>query len=163
MPITEPVTTWKSSKFLLEANFRPKQAKHLLEDGEIQNRNTRMPESLSDSRGPIRHLSLHPCPPNLKEDPIVQPQVSKLPVHAYSPLQGNQTQLEFGQLAYQGSVPNSLFFVFIWGFTSLVQVISQRVLLWAEETNTYSWSRFCTVNCQPSVIPNSHYRWYLLR
>ena len=23
--------------------------------------------------------------------------------------------------------------------------------MWAEETSTYSWSRFCTVNCQPSV------------
>ena len=30
-------------------------------------------------------------------------------------------------------------------------VISQRVVLWAEETSTHSWSRFCTVNCQPSV------------
>ena len=27
-----------------------------------------------------------------------------------------------------------------------VQVISRRVVLWAEETSTYSWSRFCTVN-----------------
>ena len=23
------------------------------------------------------------------------------------------------------------------------------VILWAEETSAYSWSRFCTVNCQP--------------
>ena len=30
-----------------------------------------------------------------------------------------------------------------------VQVISRRVVGRAEETNTYSWSRFCTVNCGP--------------
>ena len=28
-----------------------------------------------------------------------------------------------------------------------VQVISQRVVLWTEETSTYSWSRFCAVHC----------------
>ena len=28
-----------------------------------------------------------------------------------------------------------------------VQVISGGAVLWAEETNTYSWPRFCTVNC----------------
>ena len=27
-----------------------------------------------------------------------------------------------------------------------VQVISQPVVLWAEETSTYSWSWFCTLN-----------------
>ena len=32
-----------------------------------------------------------------------------------------------------------------------VQVISRRVVLWAEETSTYSWSRFCTANCRLSV------------
>ena len=32
-----------------------------------------------------------------------------------------------------------------------VQVISGRVVGRAEETTTYSWSRFCTVNCRPSV------------
>ena len=31
-------------------------------------------------------------------------------------------------------------------FQRIVQVISQWVVLWAEETSTYSWSRFCTVN-----------------
>ena len=30
-----------------------------------------------------------------------------------------------------------------------VQVMSQGVGLWAEETSTYSWSTFCTVNCGP--------------
>ena len=30
-----------------------------------------------------------------------------------------------------------------------VQVISQRVVLLAEETSTYSWSRLCTINCRP--------------
>ena len=32
-----------------------------------------------------------------------------------------------------------------------VQVISRQVVLWVEETSTYSWSSFCTVNCQPLV------------
>ena len=32
-----------------------------------------------------------------------------------------------------------------------IQVISRRVVLWAEETSTYSWSRFCTVNCWQMV------------
>ena len=31
-----------------------------------------------------------------------------------------------------------------------VQVISRRVVGRAEETSTYSWSRFCTVNCRPA-------------
>ena len=31
-----------------------------------------------------------------------------------------------------------------------VQVISRRVVGRAEETSTYSWSRFCTVNCRPT-------------
>ena len=30
-----------------------------------------------------------------------------------------------------------------------VQVISRWVVLWAEETSTCSWTRFCTVNCGP--------------
>ena len=30
-----------------------------------------------------------------------------------------------------------------------VQVISRQVVGRAEETSTYSWSRFCTVNCRP--------------
>ena len=35
--------------------------------------------------------------------------------------------------------------------SNTVQVISQRVVLWAEETSPHSWSRFCIVNCRPSV------------
>ena len=31
-----------------------------------------------------------------------------------------------------------------------VQVISRRIVGRAEETSTYSWSRFCTVNCRPT-------------
>ena len=46
-------------------------------------------------------------------------------------------------------------FLFIYLFVVLlcfhiVQVISRWVVLWLEETSTYS-SRFCTVNCRPSV------------
>ena len=29
--------------------------------------------------------------------------------------------------------------------------ISRQVVLWADETSTYSWSRSCTVNCRPFV------------
>ena len=32
-----------------------------------------------------------------------------------------------------------------------VQVISRRVVGRAKETSTYSWSRFCTVNCRPTA------------
>ena len=32
-----------------------------------------------------------------------------------------------------------------------VQVISQQLVLRADKTSTCSWSRFCTVNCWPSV------------
>ena len=44
--------------------------------------------------------------------------------------------------------------------SNTVQTISRLVVLWAEETSTYSWSRFCTVNCRPSV---SNYQLYHLR
>ena len=45
---------------------------------------------------------------------------------------------------------NLCIYLFTWGFYiafKTVQVISLRVVLRAEETSTYSWSRFCTVNC----------------
>ena len=32
-----------------------------------------------------------------------------------------------------------------------VQVMSQWAGLWVEEISTYSWSRFCIVNCQPTA------------
>ena len=32
-----------------------------------------------------------------------------------------------------------------------VRVISRQAVLWAEKTSFYSWPRFCTVNCRPSV------------
>ena len=32
-----------------------------------------------------------------------------------------------------------------------VQLISRQVVQRAEETSTYSWSRFCTVNCRPTA------------
>ena len=41
-----------------------------------------------------------------------------------------------------------------------VQVISRRVVGRAEETSTYSWSRFCAVNCRPTA---SNYHLSLLR
>ena len=36
-----------------------------------------------------------------------------------------------------------------------VHVISRRVVLWAKETSTYSWSRFCTDHCR-SQVRNCH-------
>ena len=49
----------------------------------------------------------------------------------------------------------SLYNLFIYfGFYvtfNTVQVISRRVVGRAEETSTYSWSRFCTVNCRPTA------------
>ena len=41
--------------------------------------------------------------------------------------------------------------VYLFGFQRRFQhvekVISRQVVLWAEESSTYSWSRFPTVNC----------------
>ena len=34
---------------------------------------------------------------------------------------------------------------------NIVQVISRRAVGRAEETSTYSWSRFCTVMCRPTA------------
>ena len=55
------------------------------------------------------------------------------------------------------SVEASLYFVdlsiylgFYVAFNT-VQVISGQVVGRAEETSTYSWSRFCTVNCRPTA------------
>ena len=39
-------------------------------------------------------------------------------------------------------------------YTLYIQVISRPVVLWAEETSTYSWSRFCTVNCRLPTFPH---------
>ena len=50
-------------------------------------------------------------------------------------------------------------YLYIWGFNVAfitVQVISQRVVLWEEETSIYTWSRFCPVNCRPS-LSNYHF------
>ena len=39
--------------------------------------------------------------------------------------------------------------IYLWFYVAFntVQVISRRLVGMAEETSTYSWSRFCTVNC----------------
>ena len=57
----------------------------------------------------------------------------------------------------------SLFLFIYLGFYiafNTVQVISQRVVGRAEETSTYSWSRFCTVNCRTTAnnYQLSHFR-----
>ena len=48
------------------------------------------------------------------------------------------------------SWPNLVYLGFYVAFNT-VQVISQRVFGRADETSTYSWSRFCTVNCRPTA------------
>ena len=49
------------------------------------------------------------------------------------------------------AIDQFLFFIYLGFYIAFntVQVISQRVVGRAEETNTYSWSMFCTVNCRP--------------
>ena len=52
-------------------------------------------------------------------------------------------------VSYLGVVVLLIFYLF--GFYvafNTVQVMSQQVVGRTEETSTYSWSRFCTVNCQ---------------
>ena len=46
----------------------------------------------------------------------------------------------------------NLIYLFIYLVTfNTVHVISRRVIGRAEETSTYNWSRFCTVNCRPTA------------
>ena len=48
---------------------------------------------------------------------------------------------------------NIFIFLFIWVLTSLsthcIGHITGWLVVWAEQTSTYSWSGFCTVNCRP--------------
>ena len=114
------------------SNNRPKQAQHAPTSRKIQNRNTKIHQGLSDSKGmgvvdrPVRRFSSHPHPPKLKEVPTVLPQFSDVPVHLppfrpnHSPtsiyndckgseadglIRGGQTSRLPGQLAYQGPIP----------------------------------------------------------
>ena len=58
--------------------------------------------------------------------------------------------------------PSDLFFIYFGFYVAFhtVQVISRRVVGRAEETSTYSWLRFCTVNCKPTAsnYQLSHFR-----
>ena len=57
-------------------------------------------------------------------------------------------QSEFIQCSRVGSKDLNLFiFGGFYIVLSTVQVISRRVVGSVEETSTYSWSGFCTVNC----------------
>ena len=47
--------------------------------------------------------------------------------------------------------PNLDLFVFFYVAFNTVQVISRRIVGRAEETSTYSWSGFFTVNCRPTA------------
>ena len=64
-------------------------------------------------------------------------------------------------LLLEGVLPLNVFIYLRFYVTfNTVQVISQRVVGMAEETSRYSWSRFCTVNCQPT---ESNYQLFHLR
>ena len=75
-PVSSPQASPK-----VEASDRLKQAQCLPTCRKVQNRNTRVHQGLSDSRGMsvvdrlIRRLPLHPHPPKLKEVPTILPQV----------------------------------------------------------------------------------------
>ena len=62
------------------------------------------------------------------------------------------------------AVNNSNSYLFIWVLVSLsthcIGHITTGIVLWTEETSTYRWSRFCTVNCRPTA---SNYRLSRLR
>ena len=84
--LQSPVPSLQASP-KMEASNRPKQAQHLPNCRYVQNRNTRVHQGLSDSRGmgvidrPIGQLPSHPQPPKLKEIPKVLTQVTGVPVH----------------------------------------------------------------------------------
>ena len=58
-----------------------------------------------------------------------------------------------------------LIFIYLGFYIALntVQVISRQVVGRADETSTYIWSRFCTVNCPPTAsnYQLSHLRYIL--
>ena len=57
-------------------------------------------------------------------------------------------------LIFMAKMVMTLYLLIYMGFSvafNTVQVISQWRVLWTEETSTYSWPRFCTVKCWPSV------------
>ena len=71
--------------------------------------------------------------------------------------------LPFSHISHKASKKRFLNLFIYLGFYvtfNTVQVISQPIVLWAEETSRYSWSRFCTVNCRPSV---SNYQVFNIR
>ena len=47
--------------------------------------------------------------------------------------------------------PSLFIYLGFYAAFNTVQVISRRVVGRAEETSTYSWLRFCTVNCRPTA------------
>ena len=84
--LQSPVSCTQASPEV-EADNRPKQAQHLSTCRKVQNGNTRVHQSLSDSRGMgvidrlSRCLPSHPHPPKLEAVPKVLPQVASVLVH----------------------------------------------------------------------------------
>ena len=70
-------------------------------------------------------------------------------------LNGSRNLVNVEELCHISIPPSfhpSILFIYV-GFNvpfNTAYVISQSVAFWAEETSTYSWSRFCIVNCRPS-------------
>ena len=62
-----------------------------------------------------------------------------------------------GKISYTSGTHCICLFVYLFAFLKhriqhIVQVISSRVVLWAEETSTYSWCQgFGSVNCQQTA------------
>ena len=84
--LQSPVSCTQASP-KVEASNRSKQAQHLPTCRKVQNRNTRVHQGLSNSRGIgivdrlSRRLPTHPHSPKLKEIPKVLPQVASVSVH----------------------------------------------------------------------------------
>ena len=74
-----------------------------------------------------------------------------------------QVQYQDVELHFIDNSVSFMTFIYLFGVLPCfhtVQVISGRVVGRTEETSTYSWSRFCTVNCQPTA---SNYQLFHLR
>ena len=106
------------------------------------------------------------CLPNLLTQPFSQiphRNLQNLNLHAWllEPLlsrsRGSLRRWQHELRLLKGSQPDQSMKIYLFVYLGFyvafntVQVISRRVVGRAEETSTYSWSRFCTVNCRPTA------------
>ena len=66
---------------------------------------------------------------------------SNIPTHLW--IHNDSMYVRFGGISNTKTWSKSI--------STVAQVISRRLVLWAEETCTYSWSRFISVNCRPTA------------